>query len=212
MIFNYDLLDIIEESKLTLIIVSYMANSKSPNKELIDFVCESRERCLLFLTLVSHYSLPRDKTIFISAKYTLHRVLLAIDYRRSLLGLLAIDPPCKSRDLCRDVICIDLELVYSYATIEQIEWLWSIDSQYADIDEVFIRTKIPRLDVLKLLEQYKPELFNQRFIDYIYELFQYTGRYIPRQSDALEWLFDRLDVPFHKNQVGEFSDINSLEN
>lgn len=220
MIVNNDLLDIMAEIQIGLTIPSCLINSpiykyltgyKSGNyqtpdmtagrfagiavydNEFIDIVCRSKAIARwAFNVLISHLVRDKNKKLHVGVA----RIVIAIDDRK-LLQSFVVD---KGR-------FIPMSVLYSYATINQLEWVWSITDNYHSVDEEFICIEVGRLDVMQFIDRKRPDIFDDILSTTELCYFAYLQEHIPRELAALEWLFDRIKMQYNERDVKELCQL-----
>lgn len=214
MIFNGDLLDTIAYTQIGLTIPStlldspiykyvmgsskYQAQDMTPrnfasiainDKDFVDEVCTSKRMSAWAYGVIASY-LYLPKKAIAKRCIGMDRIVLAMDNREILKHYVAV-VGC----------CISNVVLYSYATIEQLEWIWTISVSCRFIDEEFVCMEVGRLDVMQFINSKMPEVFDD--INSTTELyyFLYINEHIPRELAALEWLFNRINLQYDASEI-----------
>lgn len=213
MLFNSDLIEVISEAYIGYTIPTaltntdiycYFSNHRSVdyNIDALDigdfvdtamndtvfmkYVCLSKETARWFKAMIESQLNPaweEDPGLDLNA---LLRAALVLDDRDSIKTYIT-----------RTNGLYDSDILYAFATIDQMKWLISIDRPRLHMSSV--KSKIGRLCIMKLVYESQPDMFtNYRCT---LNQMQYTNRYDHRPLETLEWLIDTLNLSFTEHEL-----------
>lgn len=223
MLFNADLLDVLSEvytgftipTALTKsALYKYFTNPKSvayghettrpidfvnsalDDEVFIKYACSSKESAEWFANVIDNEVSvdPFNITLEIN---TLLRLYLVMDDRIKIKSCLGLYIDCNVSDI-----------LYAFATIDQLRWLISTNPGCLCLDAKTICRKIGRLDVMKLLCETDRNVLDDIRIDGLFYRLQYSNKYDHRTLETIEWLIDTLKIEFDESEIARYSDIS----